>query len=195
MRTFLIIRKQRRNVAFSNLHRFGRIGLPSGVGTANQQPEMETPNPYQAPTTAPGSTYPAIEKPSLLNVLFSFNGRISRSTYWIWTVVPIIVFVILAGLILPLFTYNSSTTQTATEVGEPAEMTGEPILALILVLLVYVPLLWINLALQVKRWHDRDRSGWMVLISFVPIVSIWALIECGFLRGTVGPNQFGQDPT
>ena len=109
--------------------------------------------------------------------------------------VPIIVFVILAGLILPLFTYNSSTTQTATEVGEPAEMTGEPILALILVLLVYVPLLWINLALQVKRWHDRDRSGWMVLISFVPIVSIWALIECGFLRGTVGPNQFGQDPT
>jgi hypothetical protein len=50
------------------------------------------------------------------------------------------------------------------------------------------------LALQTKRWHDRGASGWWNLLSFVPILSIWAFIECGFLRGTKGNNRYGQDP-
>ena len=25
-------------------------------------------------------------------------------------------------------------------------------------------------------------------------ISIWGLVELGFLRGTVGPNQYGPDP-
>jgi uncharacterized membrane protein YhaH (DUF805 family) len=29
----------------------------------------------------------------------------------------------------------------------------------------------------------------------VPIIGpIWALVECGFLRGTEGPNAYGPDP-
>jgi uncharacterized membrane protein YhaH (DUF805 family) len=46
----------------------------------------------------------------------------------------------------------------------------------------------------IKRFHDRDKSGWWVLIAFVPIIGwIWYLIECGFLPGTDGPNRY--DPT
>jgi uncharacterized membrane protein YhaH (DUF805 family) len=26
------------------------------------------------------------------------------------------------------------------------------------------------------------------------VISIWGLVELGFLRGTVGPNQYGPDP-
>ena len=48
---------------------------------------------------------------------------------------------------------------------------------------------------QVKRWHDRDKSGWFVLVNFIPFIgTIWALVELGFLRGTMGPNRFGPDP-
>jgi len=80
---------------------------------------------------------------------------------------------------------------------------------------------WVSaLAIGVKRLHDRDRSGWwIVLLYFGPMVleaaqnstesgtlasillglgafavSIWALVELGFLRGTSGPNRFGPDP-
>ena len=49
--------------------------------------------------------------------------------------------------------------------------------------------------MQVKRWHDRGKSGWWVLIALIPLVGpIWAIIETGFLPGTSGPNEYGPDP-
>ena len=37
--------------------------------------------------------------------------------------------------------------------------------------------------------------GWWVLIAFVPVIGgLWYLIECGFLPGTVGANNYGADP-
>ena len=51
------------------------------------------------------------------------------------------------------------------------------------------------LAVSVKRWHDRDKSGWWVLLNLLPVIGwLWALIDNGFLRGSVGPNRFGEDP-
>ena len=45
---------------------------------------------------------------------------------------------------------------------------------------------------HIKRFHDRDKSGWWVLIGLIPIIgAIWLLIELGFLKGTPGPNRFG----
>lgn len=50
-------------------------------------------------------------------------------------------------------------------------------------------------ALQIKRWHDRDKSGLWMLIVFVPFIGVlWSLIELGFLRGSAGRNRFGPDP-
>ena len=44
------------------------------------------------------------------------------------------------------------------------------LLTLILTIIVYV-----------KRFHDRDKSGWWVLIGLIPIIGvIWLLIELGF---------------
>lgn len=51
------------------------------------------------------------------------------------------------------------------------------------------------LAVGVKRWHDRNKSAWWILIALIPYIGgIWILIECGCLRGTLGPNRFGGDP-
>ena len=54
---------------------------------------------------------------------------------------------------------------------------------------------WITICVLGKRWHDRNKSAWWILIAFIPIIgALWFLIECGFLKGTVGPNRFGDDP-
>ncbi|MCH8899533.1 MAG: DUF805 domain-containing protein, partial [Acidobacteria bacterium] len=59
----------------------------------------------------------------------------------------------------------------------------------------YLAMIWPSLAISIKRWHDRDKSGWWVLIGLVPVIGgIWALVETGFLAGTSGPNQYGLDP-
>ncbi len=54
--------------------------------------------------------------------------------------------------------------------------------------------LWAQAALSVKRAHDRDKSGWFVLVLLIPLVQIWPVIELWFLRGTTGDNQYGPDP-
>jgi uncharacterized membrane protein YhaH (DUF805 family) len=112
-------------------------------------------------------------------ILFSFKGRITRLAYWIPCVtlsaVNFAIWFIVAGVI---------------------KEHHETTLPLLVVLLLWVIIdCWVGLAVQVKRWHDRDKSGWMVLINLIPVVGwIWSLVELGFLKGTSGPNQYGDDP-
>ena len=51
-----------------------------------------------------------------------------------------------------------------------------------------------SLALSVRRMHDIDKTGWMLLVQFIPVVGgIWLLVlYC--LPGTTGQNQYGPDP-
>lgn len=102
----------------------------------------------------------------LSKFLLSLDGRINRKPYWYFNGVLLLVYILMA-------------------IGRSAILSG--IFALIL--------FWPTIAVQAKRWHDRDKSAWWILIGLVPIVGfIWALVENGFLRGTAGDNRFGPDP-
>ena len=55
--------------------------------------------------------------------------------------------------------------------------------------------IWPSLAISVKRLHDRNHSGWLMLIALIPVIgAIWLLVSLGFMKGTVGRNKFGEDP-
>lgn len=113
----------------------------------------------------------------------SFEGRIPRQTWWLHYVVPILGFSLAIQIVLAIIGAIDFTGGLITMV-----------LALI-ALLIGLALLWPALAGYVKRLHDRDMSGWWLLIAFVPVVGGLALlIICGFLKGTSGPNRFGPDP-
>ncbi|OJT95357.1 MAG: hypothetical protein BGN82_02175 [Alphaproteobacteria bacterium 65-7] len=50
-----------------------------------------------------------------------------------------------------------------------------------------------GIALEVRRLHDTDRTGWWFWLNLIPILSLIKIVWfCQ--RGTVGPNRFGQDP-
>jgi uncharacterized membrane protein YhaH (DUF805 family) len=51
-----------------------------------------------------------------------------------------------------------------------------------------------SIAVSVRRLHDIDKSGWWLLIIFVPILGSILLIVWSAQRGTVGENRFGADP-
>ena len=56
-------------------------------------------------------------------------------------------------------------------------------------------LLFVEFASCIRRWHDINRSGWWFLISFVPVVGwLVCLIANGFMKGTSGENDYGDDP-
>lgn len=60
----------------------------------------------------------------------------------------------------------------------------------------YLVSFWVHLAIQIKRWHDRGKSGSWIFINLVPCIGgIIALVETGFTRGDFGPNQYGPDAT
>lgn len=114
-----------------------------------------------------------MEDMPLGQIYFSFNGRIGRKTYWLTGFLPILGFTILFGFIEGATPTYSSFSGVAT-------------------LAARLLILWPCLALTVKRWHDRDKSGWWTLIGLIPIFGlIWALVENGFLAGTAGPNKYG----
>ena len=67
--------------------------------------------------------------------------------------------------------------------------------------LLYLAILIPSIAVTVRRFHDKNLSGWwylaLILLGFVPFVgflaSIATLVIC-VLKGTEGPNKFGPDP-
>jgi uncharacterized membrane protein YhaH (DUF805 family) len=67
-------------------------------------------------------------------------------------------------------------------------------IALVFLLPIYALAIWTSLAIQVKRWHDMDKSGWCVLFNLIPCAGIVIIVFLGFVRGTTGPNRFGDDP-
>jgi uncharacterized membrane protein YhaH (DUF805 family) len=111
--------------------------------------------------------------------IWSFKGRIGRGSFWArWVMLMLGSFV--GGLIL----------------GAMALAGGRSFAPLVVVLelALLTLVVWLSLAMQVKRWHDLDRSGLMVLWNFTFIALPIVLIILGFVRGTGGPNRYGSDP-
>lgn len=136
---------------------------------------MSENSPYEAPESDV-STNSSATKLTLKQIYLSFDGRIPRKVYWLYGVLGLtIVSLIAAGIIIGL-----------------AALVGQWFAILLFPL--YAVILWSGLSFNAKRWHDRNKSAWFVLIGFVPILGLWQLVECGFLEGTQGDNQFGPAP-
>lgn len=114
--------------------------------------------------------------PTLTQLLFSFKGRALRKHYWFTFLGAYVVFFLAATLVGGAIGSGASIENAAS----------------LLLVVLYIPFIWILLAIQAKRWHDRDKSAWWILIGLIPLIGpIWALVENGFLQGTEGENRFG----
>ena len=110
----------------------------------------------------------------LPQILFSLKGRIPRKTFWLYGVLALLLVSVILNLLLGIAGFSDRVAEAVPN----------------------LLILWPSIAIAVKRWHDRDKSGWWVLIIVVPLIGLlWTLIANGLLRGTVGPNRFGPDLT
>lgn len=126
------------------------------------------------------------------------TGRTNRQSFWVTSVLNYLAFLVamLAAM-------------------------GLPIVGLVIAVPVFFLALWVGFAVAVRRLHDRNKSGWWLVIIYAPVFmltvlgavvsasdpetgsglnalglpfSIWAFVELGCLKGTSGPNRFGDDP-
>ena len=114
---------------------------------------------------------------------FSFNGRIRRIEYFLsWLLggaVTAIAFWLGVGTSLIGASQNSgSGFGIGVLIGFAALIGG----------------IWFTIAQDVKRLHDVDKSGWLVVLLLIPIVNFILGLYMLFADGTVGPNRYGNDP-
>ncbi len=143
------------------------------------------------------------------DLLFGFQGRINRAKYWLAVLVYLVVSVIMAliGLVLGPESISMSILQIVVGIG--TFISG--------------------LAIGIKRLHDRNKTGWWLLIFYIApgvlfgagavmgimgmasesmagsagaiilslaglAIVVWAFVQLGCLRGSVGVNDYGPDP-
>jgi uncharacterized membrane protein YhaH (DUF805 family) len=121
---------------------------------------------------------------SISSLLWSWEGRIGRARFWLGVLLVILMsigFGIVGSLLgIPI---DTGTAPVAEEIS----LAGAVYLIAAMIAVAYA-----QLAVYAKRFHDRGKSAWWVLIAFVPVVGFfWILIELGMLPGDPGPNAYG----
>ena len=133
------------------------------------------------------------------HLLFEFSGRTNRGKFWFASLVLIVIYLAFVALD---FVTESMAVQALTAM---------------FIIVIFIS----GLAVGVKRLHDRDKSGWYIVLFYVLpcalfvasmtissgsattanalgllafAISVWAFVELGCLRGTIGVNPYGPDP-
>ena len=107
---------------------------------------------------------------------FDFTGRARRKEYWTFTLITQVIGGIIGAFLYPSVSACGSIVPS--------------VIYLIFILAVFIP----SLAVTVRRLHDTNRSGWLCLISPIPIVG-WILMMVWMCSDSnLGENDFGPDP-
>ena len=149
---------------------------------------------------------------NIWRAMWGFDGRISRKYFWLAGLVWIIWFLAILLPLLHWFTGGQWMSDTIDDTQLDKAASAAMLVAASI-------LLYPSLAMSVKRLHDLNLSAWWCVPAFIPgfadnlltvvnapaMVQTGALwIDCavglvyiivlGFIRGTDGPNQYGDDP-
>lgn len=99
-----------------------------------------------------------------------FDGRAGRAEFWWFVLANFLVYIALAILM------------------QISGIFG--ILYVIYGLAMIVP----SIAVAIRRLHDTDKTGWLLLLGFIPLLGFIILLVFYIQEGTNGPNQYGVAP-
>ena len=106
---------------------------------------------------------------------FTFTGRSRRKAYWVF------------------FVFNVIATILANLIDNVLGLAGQSVygpVSMLYALAVFLP----GLALAVRRLHDTGRSGWWMLLGFIPLIG-WIVLLIFFVTDSQpGSNPYGPNP-
>ena len=108
-----------------------------------------------------------------------FKGRAQRKEYWVFSLIH---FALLLALWFLIFAAVSG------------EQDGLTILFFIILALYVLAAILPIYAVSIRRMHDTGKSGWFVLISFLPYIGPFIFLVLAALDGDSGQNQYGPNP-
>ena len=102
----------------------------------------------------------------------TFDGRASRREFWLWLLIHFVIYLILAAL-------SWTVTEFFTIVGY---LYG---------LATIIP----HLAVGARRLHDHNKSGWLQLVSLIPLIGLVIILILMALPSDEGENKHGPKPS
>lgn len=127
---------------------------------------------------------PLLDLEHLKYIMFSTKGRLNRRRYWLTS---LLIMVVMSSIVAIL-------GFSGQKIEPGSELPLINMVAFILLLGFNFLMIYVSVAMFIKRAHDRNRSGHFIWLMFIPIVNLWPAIELSFFKGTEGPNKFGDDP-
>lgn len=121
-----------------------------------------------------------------------FSGRASRKEYWMFTLFNIIFIVVamILTFIIGSIGYGLSAPSSGSSVVASAISSIILIVTAIYLLAIILP----GLSVSIRRLHDTGKSGWMILVSLIPIAgAIWLLVFM-VADSQQGTNKWGENP-
>lgn len=104
-----------------------------------------------------------------------FSGRSRRTEYWMFVLFNLIISVVLGFL---------------DRMTGLLQDNGIGVLGGLYSLAVLIP----SIAVSIRRLHDTGRSGWWLLLAFIPLIGGIVLIVFMAQDGEPQPNQYGPNP-
>jgi uncharacterized membrane protein YhaH (DUF805 family) len=105
---------------------------------------------------------------------FIYQDRASRSEFWYFSLIYTI-------LSIPIYIYENSYDPTEKNLY---------IISVICVIILFLP----GIAVQIRRMHDINKSGWFILLNLVPFIGSIIVLVMLIEKGTLGKNRFGEYP-
>ena len=98
-----------------------------------------------------------------------FSGRATRSEFWLFTLINLIVVtsLVFLGIVVGWIVF----------------------VRLLFSLAILIP----SIAVAVRRLHDTGRSGWWYFVNFIPLIGLIILIIF-LVRGSDQDNKYGLSP-
>ena len=100
---------------------------------------------------------------------FTISGRASRSEFWFFQLFYVLILLVL---------------------GMPIIGGYIPYHPLLIFVLLSIPAIF---CIQVRRFHDLGKSGWWMLLNFVPYIGGIIVLVWYCFKGTIGPNEFDDE--
>lgn len=104
-----------------------------------------------------------------------FKRRASRNEYWEFALINIIIIFLIGILEGAMGSEDSSSLPIGG------------IIYWLYTLFVFIP----SIAVGVRRLHDTNRSGWMLLILLIPIIGTFWILVLTLLKGNESENKYG----
>ncbi|MCK9535223.1 MAG: DUF805 domain-containing protein [Pseudomonas sp.] len=105
-----------------------------------------------------------------------FSGRVRRKEYWYFILFNLIISIVLAAIDGAMGSYSAGT--------------GMGLLGSVYTLAILLP----GIGVSIRRLHDTGRSGWWMLVGFVPLIGVLVLLVFMAQDSKPGQNQYGANP-